>query len=232
MWITNLIEASSGIDFTGVQPFTFATPKVKEDLFAKSNEDEILATPFPLFSIEMEDDNSVLGGDNNENMRCIVVRELAPDEYIFYVMTQNRGDDSYVANLHTFHKGEDAYPYILDCVRIFLEKMKNSSLGFYNESGKAKYRNAKGKKCVFKPRNTIYVDHKKSTRITKTEKTKSGKFIRHIFGWSVMSHWRKLKNPTSLGLDRNGDRNVVGYTWICTYEKGDEKAKTMVRKVS
>ena len=47
--------------------------------------------------------------------------------------------------------------------------------------------------------------------------------------WDVMSHWRKLSNPESLGKDRYGERTVTGYTWIETYTKGDDNLPTIIK---
>ena len=54
--------------------------------------------------------------------------------------------------------------------------------------------------------------------------------IQYAFSWVVRGHYRKLHNPKSIGLDRNGKRCVQGATWIETYMKGDENLPLLRRE--
>ena len=54
--------------------------------------------------------------------------------------------------------------------------------------------------------------------------------IQYAFSWVVRGHYRRLHNPKSMGLDRNGKRCVQGATWIETYMKGDENLPLLRRE--
>lgn len=77
----------------------------------------------------------------------------------------------------------------------------------------------------------ILVLHNDSEADTKARAYKRlGGKIHYAFSWVVRGHYRKLHNPKTLGLDRNGERCVPGYTWIETYVKGDENAPLLKRE--
>lgn len=54
--------------------------------------------------------------------------------------------------------------------------------------------------------------------------------IHYSFSWIVRGHYRKLHNPDTVGVNRNGERCVSGYTWIETYTKGDPNLPLLKRE--
>lgn len=51
------------------------------------------------------------------------------------------------------------------------------------------------------------------------------------YAFKVRGHWRTLHNPKTIGLDRNGQRTVLGSTWIKEYIKGEGDLIKRVRVI-
>lgn len=49
------------------------------------------------------------------------------------------------------------------------------------------------------------------------------------YSFKVRGHWRTLHNPKTIGVDRNGQRTIKGFTWIKEYMKGDGELIKRVR---
>lgn len=237
-----------GVDFTGVQPYVF-TPSgdVIGDL--PEHESEILASPFPKFSIEM-DGGGILTSEDDTPVYTTVLycEELAPDEYRFIVNLRNHLSPfkGYVivekTNLKIIQGGKIltskpdeehiAYNQYKNLVHNMLSRLRDrkNRIGLVNEPGRAKYKDNDGFKRFYKPKGVIYCGPRKD--LTNRGNTKSGSPIQWKHSWSVAAHWRRLSNPESLGMDRYGERTVKGYTWVGHYIKGDGDVVGKIRKVS
>ena len=191
-------------------------------------ENEVLATPFSVFSYEVENGGALLGGEYAT--LAVIVEEITVDKFVFRLLIQHM-DSRFVVIIINDEKNKDVYKSIRNLTYVFLQRLHAEKIGTFNakNEGRFKYKNSNGVKSTYKARNIIYVSGKEKATST------NGKIrhnVRHIEGWSVSSHWRRLNNPESLGLDRNGDRNTLGYTWVSDYIKGDEASiKTMIRRV-
>lgn len=80
-----------------------------------------------------------------------------------------------------------------------------------------------------KPIILILDDGKDVEQRAHTYKRRNGT-IHYAFSWVVRGHYRRLHNPKSMGMDRNGERCVPGMTWIETYMKGDENLPLLKRE--
>lgn len=219
MFVTKLIEnADKDIDFTGMKPFVFR-PSGKPKSHIEETGEEILASPFPFFSIEVE--GKYISDTNGIGIACITCLELAPDDYKFSFMGTTEG--RYV--VVNVKKGEEVYLSILAMVKLFLDRLHDEKKGLINGGSHARYKDSQGQKQSFKTNDIIYV----ARTLNANSQTIGGQKIRHIKGWTVRSHWRKIAGK---GIDRLGERTVEGYTWIPSHVKGDEKMlNNKVRKV-
>lgn len=80
--------------------------------------------------------------------------------------------------------------------------------------------------------SVIYVAPKVGNKEISKIKAQGTRKINWDHVWTVMSHWRKLINPESLGLDRLGKRQIKVYTYIGSYKKGEGKEIRKIRRVN
>lgn len=80
-----------------------------------------------------------------------------------------------------------------------------------------------------KPIILVLNNDKEADKKAQRYKRRGGR-IQYAFSWVVRGHYRRLHNPKSIGLDRNGKRCVQGATWIETYMKGDENLPLLRRE--
>ena len=89
--------------------------------------------------------------------------------------------------------------------------------------------NKKVTKVGNKPIILVLENNKEADLKSRAYKRRNGK-IHYAFSWVVRGHYRKLHNPNSIGMDRNGVRCMPGVTWIETYMKGDENLPLLKRE--
>jgi len=234
MQISRLIEiAPPGFDFEGLQVFVFGQAGHLDTKWTE-HADKILACPFPLFSIEMDglmglcgDRHEMFGITDVESMfLCLCVREVAPGNYEILALMEHWKDDQkirdVVISLDTDESNAEALPVIQE----MLARMNVEDTGTTSGTGRVRYKTIEGTKRTFRPRGVIYVG-RKNQRST----TESGRAIDWSNSWNVRAHWRQLSSPSSIGMGRDGERNIQGYTWIGHYQKGSGPLMNKVRKV-
>lgn len=235
MQLTRLIhKCDEDYDFSGVQPFIFS-PKDPDQVSFDDDQDVILACPFQKFSIEIDGYHGLCGDFNNQLgfeahfiFRCIFVNELSPADYDLVVLVEIWVDDELDRVVCTPYKSGDN-----DCIREFrpiiseyLKRLHTEDNGSVSCHGKAKYKLPDGVKAEFKPSSVIYIGKKGCA-----ERTYESRPIDWTTSWNVMAHWRRLLNPESLGIGRDGERNIKGHTWITSFKKGDGPLVEKIRKV-
>ena len=227
-------------DYTGINPFVFETTKTFYELEHASSPDEVVASPFEIFSIEMSDgpittDEKGMG----VNIDVLFCKEITFDEYeitsygklngvdVVLVATKS-GSDAFVnGEFRQRVDGSSIYDSYKAIVENFLVRLQSEKLGTFNASGKSKYKDVTGQKKTYKPNNVVYVQPKRESRGSDLV---SGRKIEWHHAWTVRSHYRRLK-PGSKGLNRQGERVVDGATFIGTYQKGIGELIEKVRKV-
>ena len=232
-------------DMSNLQPFVFKSTKEEVKDIPKS-EDDILSTPFELFSIELEDmaltcSEFDTADDYGVNIQALICKELSPREYIFWMynkITLPTGKFIYkvikieknksFANKNKQDVNEDMYNSCFDLVSLYMKRLHNEHTGIFDDVGRAKIKH-NGKKGFYKPKGVVYVSPKKNKSIT--EQKVHGKTVDWDHVWTVIAHWRRLKNPLSLGLNRLGERTEKGHTFIKSYSKGEGKDLTKIRRV-
>lgn len=235
-------------DFTDTVPFVFS--RSNNNIAHVEIDDELINAPTEKFTIEV--DNGYIttegygDGGLSVDIDCIFCHEVGPDDYRFIISIHTNfeysgflvvGDnriETYVNNQLTSSVTNDenyrqTYNSIKTIVKQMLKRLEDCRIGFYNESGKVKFKNSSGNKRTYKPKNVVYIAPKNHSPSQETGR----KNIRWSEGWSVMSHWRRI-NPESYGVDRNGERSVKGLTFIHGYNKGDSSAieQMKIRRVS
>ena len=220
----NILEC---LDYTYVeqcQPFIFTPKNLEPTDIPVLPVDAVLASPFPVFSYECDGETTITCSDN-VSIVAVVAKEISVNNFQFYVMCKrfDRLDLLRISN------GDKEYETTLALTNVYLERLHVEKVGTFNTSERIKYKNALGKKTTYKAKGVIYVSGKKP--VTRTISKSNNYSITPLHTWSVMSHWRKLANPNTLGMDRIGDRTVIGYTWVNNYSKGEGKEKICVRKI-
>jgi len=224
-------------NFSRCQPFVFHFEKDewKEPKDIEQYRDDILATPFPVFSIEMEGDY-VLTQDpegRGANVDCAVCQELYPGKYNFLVMfvshsTGKRGVMPVTAPTLASHEVEKkAYNAMIAVTNVYLEQIHKKKNGIFspakNTKGKYWY---KGQRNTYSPGKVVYISSKE--RDASVGGTRS---VDWSHQWVVRGHWRRLQNADTFGVSRTGERNVQGFTWVNSYVKGEGELINKTRKV-
>lgn len=213
-----LFQAIGGDVTSQCQPFVFTPVEGVTGEIPQMLNDEILAAPFPVFCYEIENGYVTRARDSISNTTCIavvMVKELLPDVYKF---TLFMGDGEIII----VNYGEDAYTPMYNITGVYIKRLHVEKRGSFKGVGRVKYRDDSGAKCTYKPRNIIYVSGNVAASVTG-----GGNNVRHLNSWSVMGHWRRIGG---MGVDRTGVRNVQGYTWVKSHDKGDGSIK--LRRIS
>lgn len=221
-------------DYTGIQPYIFASDSNMAPAHLAMDNGEILASPFAKFSIELEDDKPLTTDDVNNSFRtmCLYCEELGPDDYFFaFDMHVNGHYQVFTVdseNLIAWKDGEvvkkqksgNAYFQYRTLAKKHIEKMHSRKFGLVNKSGKTKFKDASGRNQRYVPKDVIYcsLTSKKQKSAGNDVSTNSGR-VRWMESWSVTAHWRPI-SPDSLGKNRAGERVVKGRTFVGEYYKG------------
>lgn len=227
-------------DFTDVRPYVF---ELKGEQSHLERTDDILASPFPKFSVELDGDWLTTAEDDGDFRTGVVYcEELGVDRYLFIVSMEVRGQTLYLKvtpdSVSNYKDGKFVlvektsimYESTKAIVHTQLKKLHSGRIGLVNYAGKARFKTKEGVKSVYKPNDVIYVSNTK--RSVENANGRSPKGVVWQDAWEVGSHWRKISDD-SLGLNRLGERTEKGYTWIKSYTKGpDKELKKKTRKVA
>ena len=219
-------KTNYNFDLTGLQPFIFSQNLGKENnpLQYKPDDQSILACPFPLFSIEIEGDNFLIN-DEVSRVDCILCHEITVGTYDFLLLGKSQDSDERLwLRIAPEHANNEK---ICQLVNAAISRIHAKAIGSKKNIAKVQYKNSLGQKKDFKPSQIIYVSSQ--NKGVKQYLLESN--IKWSHRWNVMSHWRKLVNSESFGVNRAGIRNVKGYTFINSHEKGDGEQLIKLRKV-
>jgi hypothetical protein len=240
-------------DMSDLQPFVFVSKNHKV-IDVPVNEEDILTTPFKLFSFELEDIALTCSEANEDesqlvNIQSIICKEIEPNKFDFWSynkVTELNGSVKYITvkvneyyveyktdskNTKKIKSEKSLYDAYVDILSIYLKRIHTEYMGLYNSTGKAKFQKGKVKK-IYRPKNVIYISHIKDKKDREKRLAQGNKNVRWVNSWNVRRHWRKLKNTDSFGKDRNGERTVKGYTFIDNYTKGVGELEFKVRRVN
>ena len=218
-----------------LQPFVFTQTSAAPTELPEPEADTVLAVPFPLWSFEMDDGPITTSG--TADVHCVVVEELYPGVYKFWVEGYAVSPRSRFGHKRrvsfTVGQNDAAYESMVELTRAMLKRVHGHYIGRSRCVGRIKTRDPRGKKRIYKPCSVIYVSHTKpaeeSSRVSGVMVHWSG--AKSIAPSSVRGHWRRLDDG-SFGKDRNDNRCIQGYTWVVPHVRGGEDFETRVRKVT
>lgn len=215
-------------DVTGLQPFIFSHDLGKENNPLSFNPEKncIIACPFPLFSIEIEGANFLIHDDVTK-VDCIICREVSVGVYEYLML--GRAQDSDVRlwlKIQPNHRKNRQISQLVDAAII---RIHTKAIGRKANLDKVSYKNATGKKSLLQPSQIIYISRLRKGA-SQQLLSKDNK-IKWSNKWTVIAHWRKLDNPDSLGINRQGIRSEKGFTFVKNHDKGEGELLIKPRKV-
>ncbi len=212
--------------FERCQPFVFTPTELKDISIAgeliNDKLGEIEDAPFPVFSVEIEDETIALGSlmspKNNEILvNCIMAVETAPNQFLLYIFV--------VDNQNPFTRPTvilATHSLIMPLLTKYLERMKKEQMGLETCRTNVKLGTGSGKK-MHRIRRIIHVAPKKSQTSTFGV---SGRDVDWTHRFEVRGHWRKLELQANgeqpIGKDREGNYDVKGFTWVSHHTRGPE----------
>jgi ferredoxin-like protein FixX len=228
-------------DYSDLHPFVFAHSG-EPPIDTHGQTTDILACPFRTFSIEV--DNGMVTSDADSlgcNISTIFCHEITCDQYEFIALVEMARKNEFVfhatrsgvdcyenGKLVKQHEGDSIYESFKVIVDNFLKRLHSEKKGKFNTGAKAKFKASTGIKKTYKGKGVIYVSNNPDKPRAKGTLAQN---IEWLGSWDVMEHWRKIK-PESMGLDRDGNRTVLGRTFIKTYSKGEGEKIIKTRKVT
>jgi len=239
MHITRLINYFQH-DYTDLHPFVFSHSG-EPPIDTSGQTTDVLACPFRTFSIEV--DQGMVTSDADKlgcNISTIFCHEITCDQYEFIALVEMGKSNEFV--FHTTKSGVDCYDdgklirresgsSIYESFKVivenFLKRLHKEKKGKFNTSDKAKFKNKAGVKQTYKANGVIYVSN---TPDSPRPKSTVARTVEWLGSWEVIEHWRKIK-PDSYGVDRDGQRTVLGRTFIKTYSKGEGEKIIKARKI-
>ena len=173
--------------------------------------------PFPVFSVEMF--GETIGQFVDDNFRskfvhgCIMVVELAPKEYEFYIAAAliTGGPLKFKIVRISQKTNKEAYVNLCPLVDSFLKRLSVEKVGI--ETVKERARHGKKKNII---RKIIHVSG--AAKYENSPEYLGSRQVEWSHQWMVRGHWRVVKG---LGKDRAGEYTVTNYTWVISHTKGD-----------
>lgn len=182
--------------------------------------DEIPSLPFSVCAIELDGDGALYTpglGSGDFWIMCYICRELEPGKYDFYALASidGVGLDGVI-----YIRSGALHQHLMGATIEFIKRLKTTQKGICKASIKIRHKNG-GRKAVTTIKDYIYVTPSKSA-----SKSGYGNTIEYMHAFEVAGHWRRIKGT---GLNRLGERNVPGATWVRPYEKGDSVVGPIIK---
>lgn len=211
---------------------------------------EALTLPFPNVFIRTGERELKLGKHEFLLGNYIFITELSPYQYagIFYcpVVIKNTAKKRGVGNPfvisdetlfimgienETQEQKKTARDIIFKTLYIMSNLPKQQVHSYTLKNSKPEYWRRKGASTIKIANRPIYYVINKEDKPSKIRVDHSKGYLKCEYSFKVRGHWRTLHNPKTIGLDRNGQRTVKGFTWIKEYIKGEGDLVKRVRVV-
>lgn len=211
---------------------------------------EELTLPFPNVLIRTGERETKLGKHTFIMENYVFISEVNPYEYIgiLYcpVTSVNTGEGEGVGNLFTIkdevltingikdetkEEQTNAIEIILKALHIISNLPKQQVHSYTPKKAKPEYWRRKGASTIKIVNRPIYYVINKEDEPSKIRVDHNKGYLKCEYSFRVRGHWRTLHNPKTIGLDRNGNRIIKGYTWIKEYMKGEGELIKRVRVV-
>lgn len=176
---------------------------------------DLIAAPFPVFSVEMIGGGNYIMNDDGYATACIMVTD---SYFMLYVKRSDGHRDVICVEVENKAASYD----IRDIVNSLLTRIGNEHVGAIETNQILNYKNPKNPK----KKKTIIKNHMFIVSPTKYKQTDNNVKIVWTHRWSVRGHWRNIHG---IGKDQNGDYTIEGKTWVSSFKKGPED-KLMVKK--
>lgn len=154
-----------------------------------------------------------------------IVRETGPKEYKFLMNMYAKSGQPIM--LEADHKQGDLpnelWKFANSLLKVYLERLNREKMGVEHQEGVRKLGEGKLKK-FYRLRPITYVSPKKYAH--EIVPLGGGREVDWSHRWEVRGHWRTIKG---IGKDRDGNYNVMGFTWINNFVKGPEN-KPIIKK--
>jgi len=202
-------------------PFIFM-PEYK-DIEEVETSEESLDLPYPIMSIEVLGQHLTVPYENGPQayLNLLLVKELAPKEYMFMVYAEMRQGLKITPLTYTVTKEQEAYKELNGLLSTYLKRLSNEKIGIGPRENKIKL-SVSGGKIFWRPKAVTIVSPKKYT----SEAERGFRFVDWSHRWEVRGHWR---TTSGVGKDRAGQYTVPGFTWVSSHTKGPEN-KPVIKK--
>jgi hypothetical protein len=211
-----------------------------------------LSLPFKVVLVKINEREQILSGKSFHLENHVFIMEKTPQEYIgFLVCTleQINSNEDIVVSLEPVMINDKGFILLTEkdefdsekkigCrlitrALVTLNNLRNCRVYDYTAHNfSPKYIRRKGSPTLKIENRPIYYVMDKNSKETKPRNIDLSKGrLSCSYAFKVRGHWRTLHNPKTMGLDRNGQRLVEGYTWIKEYIKGEGDLIKRVRVV-
>lgn len=173
--------------------------------------------------------------DNSDTqILSIVAKEIAPKMYSFLLLAKTEGSMLTVIEIKDSH--HEMWKVANGLLRIFLERLAKEKAGVEKlKPHRVTLGGGSGYKKTYTPRPIVYVRNKKEKE--ESVRAVSGNEIEWTHQWEVRGTWvtfwlddeKTIVDTSRIGKDRDGDYNVIGYTWRVHHVKGP-KDKPLIKK--
>lgn len=121
---------------------------------------------------------------------------------------------------------------IFTCLKVISNLSDKTIVTDTPSTTKYEYYRRKHDTTIKKPVKPIYyvLDKKEETKKVKYNQIESRGHLEFTFSFRVRGHWRRISDKT-YGKDRNGNYNILGYTWVTEYVKGEGELVKKLRVI-
>ena len=216
-----MLQHMPDMPITTLQPFLLESASPNDVELPPARDSEILACPFKFWSFECFNRHISVGETDDVYIDVVTVYEVSPGNYIFHVLFSKDGEERMIKVDQSLKTDAKLYSYIADMVSStlnYMGKLKTGTINLCNKKAKVKRKNGT---VLIRPRNVIYIHDGTDTDNHMVKEIRDE--VNWLEGWHVKAHWRRLKNPKTLGKDRSGNYCVPGLTWVSECTKGNDK---------
>ena len=133
---------------------------------------------------------------------------------------------------HAEQIAENLLITVISCLEVIGSLSDKAVVSDTPNTTKYEYYRRKHDTTIKKPIKPIYyvLDKKEETTKNKYHSIRAIGKLEFNHSFKVRGHWRKVSDKT-YGKDRNGNYNILGYTWVTEYVKGEGELVKKLRVI-
>ena len=133
---------------------------------------------------------------------------------------------------HAEQIAENLLITVISCLEVIGSLSDKAVVSDTPSTTKYEYYRRKHDTTIKKPVKPIYyvLDKKEETTKNKYNSIRAIGKLEFNHSFKVRGHWRKISDKT-YGKDRNGNYNILGYTWVTEYIKGEGELVKKLRVI-